>query len=275
MNILTFDIEEWYLYGHNNNNSTSYYLPILDKYLRQLLDLLESRNFKATFFCLGKVAKEYPEVIKLIAEHKHEIGCHSNDHQWLTGLSCKELQSDTKESINILEDITGEKIRSYRAPAFSITESNKWAFDILAENGIERDSSIFPVSRDFGGFPSFNHKNPVKISFNGTTIKEFPISTTNILGREIAYSGGGYFRMMPYWLIRRSLLKSDYGMIYLHIRDFDKEQKMTFNKRHFKNYYGINKAFGKFCKLICDFDFVNLEIADQTIDWKIKPVVHW
>lgn len=270
MYILTFDIEEWYCYQLKDYGTKEFYLPILDQLLGDLLDLLDSRSFTATFFCVGEIAREYPHIIKKIAERGHEIGCHSNRHRWLTELTYKELQSDTKDAITALENTIGKKVRSYRAPAFSIGESNKWALEILAENGIECDSSIFPASRDFGGFPSFTEKKPVTIIYKGIKLKEFPIGTINVFGKEMAYSGGGYFRMMPYALTKRILLKSEYGIVYLHIRDFDKSQKKKINRRYFKNYYGVDGAYNKLCQLILDFDFINIDKADKNINWNTQ-----
>lgn len=274
MNILTFDIEEWYIYQLDGYGGKDYYLPIINGYLDRILDLLDSWGFKATFFCLGAVAREYPLIIRRIDERNHEIGCHSDKHLWLTKFSYKELQADTKNAVVSLEDIIGKKVKSFRAPAFSITENNSWAFEILVENGIERDSSIFPTSRDFGGFPSFYENSPVTISHNGNTLKEFPIGTMKFFGKEIAYTGGGYFRLLPYELIKRVLMNRDYSMIYLHVRDFDKEQMRYFSKRYFKDYYGINRAYKKFCKLISDFDFINVQMADEIIDWNNRPVIY-
>ena len=134
-----------------------------DRYLKMILELLANRGIKATFFCLGKIASNFPEVIKQIVSHGHEIGCHSNEHIWLTKLTPQELKEDTHRAIAALQDITGNKVVSYRSPAFSIGERNKWVIEILAGEGIERDASIFPAKRDFGGFPQFPTDSPTII----------------------------------------------------------------------------------------------------------------
>ena len=193
MNIISFDIEEWYIekkyFGDRKEKYQEY-----DRYLKSILDVLDRRNMKATFMCVGELGHWFPEVIKEIAERGHEIGCHSNEHTWLTSLNSKQLRQDTHDAIASLEDVCGQKVKSYRAPAFSIGDNNKWALEILAENGIELDSSVFPAARDFGGFVSFTSEKPAIIRYNGIEIKEFPICTTKVFGRSIAYSGGGYFR---------------------------------------------------------------------------------
>ena len=180
MNILTFDIEEWYIEKAFHGARKELY-EIFDRYLAQILDVLEERGINATFFCLGKMASEFPEIVKVIAEKGHEIACHSDKHVWLNKMSYKEVEEDTHIAIDSLEQLLGKKIKGYRAPAFSIGENNKWAFEIFYKYGIEYDASIFPAARDFGGFPSFGHNRPVMLSYQGIEIKEFPICMTRIL----------------------------------------------------------------------------------------------
>ena len=143
MNILTFDIEEWYLRKLRYGDTYDKY-EVLDSYLHQILDALEERRMKGTFFCVGGMATDFPEVVRLIDQRGHEIGCHSNRHTWLNKMTEPEVREDTKQAIDALEQCIGKKVRSYRAPAFSIGESNPWAFEILAECGIKRDASVFP-----------------------------------------------------------------------------------------------------------------------------------
>lgn len=290
MNILTFDTEEWFNEKQNHGGREFRYKEF-DDYLGMVLDLLDGLKVKATFFCLGKVASDFPYVVKKIAERGHEIGCHSNEHLWLNTLSPEELQKDTHDAVAAIEDVTGEKVQSYRAPAFSIGENNKWALEILAENGIARDSSIFPASRDFGGFASYRSQRPAIIKYNGIQIKEFPIPTVSLLGKEIAYSGGGYFRFLPYSFVRKTVKKSDYTIAYFHLGDLMKNPNGLMTKEEHEKYYkepgtlknrfvryvksslGTSKAFEKMVNLVCDFDFISVEKADGLINWdSIKTI---
>ena len=196
MNILTFDIEEWYLeqayFGAKDSKYAEY-----DRLLDELLEKLDSRNLKGTFFCVGKLGCDFPYVVRKIDAAGHEVGCHSNTHQWLNKMTYQEAMEDTHAAVDALEQCIGKKIQSYRAPAFSIGGDNKWAFEVLTANGIIRDASIFPASRDFGGFPEFTKMEPSVVRSNGIELHEYPIVTTKVLGKDIAYSGGGYFRFFP------------------------------------------------------------------------------
>jgi len=271
MNILTFDIEEWYHFDvYSTEDKWDNYEPRIDLYLPKVLDKLEEKNIKATFFCLGWIVRKYPDILKRIVERGHEIGCHSDKHLFIKDMTPENFNVDLSSALKSIEDLIGKKVKSFRAPAFTITENEKWAFEVLVEHGIEYDCSIFPATRSYGGFPSFGESTPTIINCNNTFIKEFPINTGEIFGRKFVYGGGGYFRIFPYWLINYLLKHSNYSMNYLHMRDFDFDQprfKYFTIERTFKSYYGLNGAYSKFIRLINDFQWVNVEQADKLIDW--------
>lgn len=285
MNIISYDIEEWYIEKKFRGGRNEKYQEF-DAYLNKILDTLDANNTTATFFCLGKIASEFPNVVKTIAQRGHEIGCHSNEHMWLTKMTPEELRNDTITAIKALEDVSGQRVVSYRAPAFSIGESNKWAVEVLAECGIERDSSIFPAQRDFGGFAAFPSTSPVLVKSNGIIIKEFPISTANLFGKVMAYSGGGYFRFFPYSFIKRHINTSDYAISYFHIGDLLHNKGGMMSREDYENYFkepgtyvnrlkryvksglGTKSAFKKMCKLIENCDYTSLAVADGNIDWE-------
>jgi len=267
MNIITFDIEEWHTYELYPKGGKDYYLPIINQYLDNILDLLDGINTKATFFCLGMIARTYPEIIKKIDSRGHEIGCHSDKHILLTKMTPAEFKADTHAALRDIENVIGKKVPYYRAPAFSITENNKWAFDVLIEEGITTDCSIFPSSRSFGGFPTFKEGKPAIVYINGKSIQEFPISYVTWLGKRWMFSGGGYFRFFPYRLTKKMMDQSDYNMAYFHIRDFDSKQKHVYSLRYFQSYYGIQTAYSKLEKYLKEFPFISLGEAIRKTDW--------
>ena len=224
-------------------------------------------------------------MVKSIVDRGHDVGCHSNEHTWLDKMDEAVLREDTREAIKALEDVSGQRIIAYRAPAFSITEKNKWAIDVLAECGIEMDSSIFPASRDFGGYPMFPQDKPCLVKHGDAIIKEFPIGLTSVMGKRIAYSGGGYFRMLPYGFVKRTMNARDYNISYFHLNDLINQKIMMMNRAEYEEYFkeigtfknrvsryvksniGTGDAYGKLMRLFKDVSFVNLSAADQSIDW--------
>lgn len=290
MNILTFDIEEWALakaggYGSPEKNAE------YDTILNCILNMLDIRGLKATFFCTGLMAKDFPEVVKLIQGRGHEIGCHSNVHTWMNKLTIKEAAEDTHLAIDALEQCIGSKVTCYRAPAFSIGESNKWMFEVLANEGILSDSSVFPALHAIGGFPDFQSRRPCTIEFSGIKLKEYPISLTSVFGRKLTYSGGGYFRFFPLGFIKKQIVNNDYTICYFHIEDVLKEKWRILTKEEYEAYYkepgtlknryiryvktnfGKKQAFGKMMDLIASTVFVSLGQAEKMIDWEHAPSV--
>jgi peptidoglycan-N-acetylglucosamine deacetylase len=277
MNILTFDIEEWFHCDFISDSSTwSGYEVRIHKSTDLILEALSIKKVKGTFFILGWIAEKYPEVVRKILAAGHEIACHSYLHTLVHTMDYQSFRKDTEHALALLEDISGVKIKTYRAPGFSITENNTWAFEILAELGIENDCSVFPAMHDYGGFPSFGDCTPSIIEIKGYKLREFPMNTYPFFNHEIVFSGGGFFRLMPYPLIRHWAKKSDYVMSYFHPRDFDYKQPRLSHLpllRKFKSYVGLKGAFPKFLNWLNDFQVISINEASAQIDWtKVKTV---
>ena len=280
MKILTFDIEEWFHLLDNDSTKSIKQWSNFDSRIRigmdLIYDILEKTEKSATFFVVGWMAEEYPEIIREISDRGFEIASHTHLHQLAYKQDRKVFYNDVEKSIKTLEDCTGKKVSSFRAPGFSITKNNKWAFEILHELGITKDSSVFPASRAHGGLPSYNVAIPSIIDYNGIKLKEFPINTHTILGKPFIFSGGGYFRLLPYKTIENWTIQSNYVMTYFHPRDFDGEQPIVPGlslPRRFKSYVGIKNCKPKLEQWLNDFDFIDLNQADQLIDWNQVPVI--
>lgn len=272
INILTFDVEDWY--------NCDFITPDVDwgkyevriyEFVQLILQELAKKELKATFFCLGWIAEKHPDVIRWIHAHGHHIGCHSYKHGLVYQFDRDGFRQDTEKSKKLIEDLIGESINTFRAPGFSITEQNIWAFEVLTELGFEYDCSIFPAMHDYGGFASYGKAEPAILKLpNGTIIKEFPINSKRVFNKSVVFSGGGFFRFYPYWLIKYWSRRSPYLMTYFHSRDFDPEQPIIESLppiRKFKSYVGLATSFIKFQKLLDDFDFVSVYTADKLIDW--------
>ncbi|MBT5400757.1 DUF3473 domain-containing protein [bacterium] len=280
MNILTFDVEEWFHILDNESTKTeqqwSNFEYRLESNMDRILELLERKNQKATFFCLGWVAREFPNILKKIDDMGFEIGSHSDRHQLVYEQSKSDFTSDLGDSIKSIEDVIGKKVKMYRAPGFSIRERDGWVFEELLRHGIEVDSSIFPAKRSHGGFESFGSAEPSLIKGNGFAIKEFPINLYNMFNKNFVFSGGGYFRLIPYDGLKHMMKESDYVMTYFHPRDFDSEQPVISELsllRKFKSYYGLKSAFTKLEMLLDDFEFMDLNQAISEVKWDQVKII--
>ncbi len=201
LNILSIDLEDWFhILNHSETASPEQwdkFEPRLEKNALRLLDLLEEKKIKATWFCLGWIARKHPLLVKKIAA-SHHIACHSDLHQLVYKQSPAEFRSDTLSARKSLEDLIGKEVNVYRASGFSVTAQTPWFFESLLECGFQIDSSVFPAARSHGGFPGFGAAAPCRISCQSGVLKEFPMNTTSFLGKDLVFSGGGYFRALPY-----------------------------------------------------------------------------
>jgi len=231
----------------------------------KILAMLEQKGISATFFCLGWIAEHHKDLIRKIHKNGHEIACHGHSHQIIYRQSRQDFRNDVTRAKGILEDIIGEKVLGYRAPTYSITEKTLWALDILEDLGFQYDSSIFPIYHDnYGipGAPRFPHL------IRGSSLVEFPITTIKLGPLNLPISGGGYFRLLPYPLIRlglRSLRSSNMPFIfYLHPWEINPETPVVPGMdllSRFRTYTGIKRAYHKFSQLIEDFTFAPVRVV--------------
>lgn len=280
MNILTFDVEEWFHLLDFDETRTedkwSKYPVRIYENIDRILNILEETDTKATFFIIGWIAKTYPDIVKKIAE-KYQIGSHTMTHQLVWQQSKNEFKNDVETSIKLLQDITGQPIECFRAPGFSIRKSEGWAFEILNELGIKYDCSVFPAHHAHGGLPEYGHAKPRLIRYNNIEMREFPICAKEIAGKHIIFSGGGYFRLIPYHLIKQWTKEcNDYCLAYIHPRDLDYGQPMLKDlplSRKFKSYVGLKTAENKLRKYLKDFKFTDIRSTADNINWTSVPVI--
>ncbi|WP_199263552.1 XrtA system polysaccharide deacetylase [Desulfobulbus oligotrophicus] len=236
------------------------YVSRVERNVDFLLDMLDEHGVKGTFFVVGWTAERYPDMVRTIAARGHELGCHSYAHKKIYDLTPEEFRADTARAKDILENITGQPITGYRAPTYSITKRSLWALDILQELGFTWDSSIFPVVHDQYGIPDaprFRFKWP------DHDLVEYPMSTMPALGQNIPVSGGGYFRIFPYWFTRMALRKINSReqqpfIFYLHPWEVDPEQPRMNNagwKSRFRHYCNLDKTASRLKRLLTDFRF--------------------
>lgn len=228
-----------------------------------LLDLLDRHNARGTFFALGWVADKHPQIIRRIADAGHEIASHGWWHRKVTSLTPAEFREDVLSSRTILEQVSGKPVVGYRAPSFSITPGNEWAFDTLLECGYRYDSSLFPINRSNYGYPTAPPL-PHLINRAAGDLMEFPLTTTQICGKRIPAAGGGYIRHFPYSVIRKAFHEKDRsgipGVFYIHPWEIDADQphmpvSWLTTVRHYRN---IRKVLPRLERLLSEFRFTSI-----------------
>jgi polysaccharide deacetylase family protein (PEP-CTERM system associated) len=231
----------------------------------RILAMLDEKRIKGTFFVLGWVADKVPQLVKRIASLGHEVACHGYSHELIYRQTPAVFAEETRRSKTLLEDLTGMPVIGYRAASFSITPRSLWALDTLIEQGFVYDSSIFPVRHDRYGMPGAERAPGFVHAPSGGRIAEFPMSTAAFGPVRVPVSGGGYFRLLPYWFTRaglRSINEQD-GLpftFYLHPWEIDWEQprvKTGFVSR-FRHYTNLSKTEGRLRQLLGDFRFTTM-----------------
>ena len=224
----------------------------------QIIQLLKSADVKATFFVLGWVAERYPEIVKSIIEHGHELASHGYGHQRVSDLSRVEFKQDLIQAKGILENLSGVEIKGYRAPSYSIGKDNIWALEVLAETGHQYSSSIYPIQHDHYGYP-----DAPRFAFKDTNtgLIEIPISTMKFMNRLFPAGGGGFFRFYPYQITRKIIqrvnkLDNQPTIFYFHPWEIDPGQPRQDNaplKSRFRHYLNLHKTEDRLTSLLQDF----------------------
>lgn len=231
----------------------------IEKNMRLLLEILEEMKIKGTFFFVGRLVRDIPDLIKEVAMLGHEVACHSYEHLRLFNLKRDEFKKKLSAAQKSIEDLLGTRVYGFRAPDFSITASSIWALDALKELGFLYDSSIYPIGvHDVYGIKNakpYIHKLP-----NG--LIEFPLSTVKVLGRRLPFGGGGYFRLYPIFLTRLFIFQVNRlghpGMFYIHPYEVGPVIPMISELsfyRKFRHYYNCKNGAKRLKRLLKKIKF--------------------
>ena len=270
LNALTIDVEDYFqveAFARQIDPETwDSYPRRVEKNTDRILALLDKRGVRATFFILGWVAERCPDLVKRIQGLGHEIGCHGYAHQAISDGTYEDFERDLRRAKAVIENITGCGLKSYRAPSFSITSRTLWAFGVLAEEGFEYDSSIFPIAHDLYGMPDAPRFPYIKVLDSEHVIKEFPPSTLRFCGINFPFGGGGYLRLLPYgWTaaaIRRlNELEKQPAMVYFHPWEIDPDQPRILApwRSRFRHYQNLESTERKLNNLLGEFAFSRME----------------
>lgn len=228
---------------------------------RRLLELLDGFGVHGTFFVLGWVAERRPELVRDILAAGHEVGIHGYDHRPITAMTPQAFREDIRRAKGIVEDVTGEPVLGYRAPTYSVVKDTLWALDVMLEEGLRYDSSVFPIVHDRYGIPDAA-RYPWLEEREGAGLMEFPISTVRLLGRNLPFVGGGYLRLLPMRYVRwgmRRVTRSEGRptMLYVHPWEIDPGQPVLPLGRlaAYRHYHGLGRVEDRLRRLLGEFRF--------------------
>ena len=270
MNLLGIDFEDWYhpqlvapFVSEKQKTHTMF------KGLDKILDLLRKNDSKATFFLVGEILKDNPEIFDKILSEGHEIGFHTMQH---SRLDLPNFRPIFKQELEEFKKLTSGKSIGFRAPTFSLNETSSWAIDELVNSGYKYDSSIIPAKTSMYGLPSAE-KSPYRITASSLhkndshgVLIEFPLLVTKILGKTLPAAGGFYLRSLPLKIIKNTIKsyqqKEIPASFYIHSWELTPEYIPKIKlprKNHFITFHNIEKTFSKMNDLLQEFEFTTFE----------------
>ncbi|MDO6524817.1 DUF3473 domain-containing protein [Motilimonas sp. 1_MG-2023] len=264
---MTVDLEDYFqvsaFEGCSNRADWQRFECRIEANTDRLLTLFERYQVKSTFFILGWIAERYPDVVQAIAKSGHEIASHGYDHQRVNTLTEQEFVSDVVRSKHLLEDISGQEVKGYRAPSFSFNQQTPWAYKVLAKAGYRYSSSVYPVKHDHYGSPLL----PRFAFLAHPALLEIPISTLQIAGKNFPIGGGGYFRLYPemlmHWALRQFHRQEQHPYIfYIHPWELDPEQPRPFQisrKTKFRHYLNLEKTQPRMERLLKQYQWQRMD----------------
>jgi polysaccharide deacetylase family protein (PEP-CTERM system associated) len=267
-NALTIDVEDYFhvsAFAPHVPREDWDRLPCrVERNVDAILAMLTEHRTRATFFMLGWVAERYPGLVRRIVEQGHELASHGYAHRRVTEQSREEFREDVTRAKRLLEDISGVAVQGYRAPSFSIGEGNLWALECLSEAGYRYSSSIYPVRHDHYGMPG-----APRFAFHpqGRSLLELPVTTVRYFNQNLPAGGGGYFRLLPYWVSRAWLKRVNEVdgrpcIFYFHPWEIDPQQprfRQASALAKFRHYLNLERTEARLCRLLVDFAWGPIE----------------
>jgi polysaccharide deacetylase family protein (PEP-CTERM system associated) len=257
----TFDIEQhdWIeaAVGHTSSPPLQAdYARRMETCTRWLLDTLAEFGARATFFVVGQIARTHPKLLRDMAAAGHEVGCHSLKHWNVHRQTPEAFRADVREATDVLQQASGSAVVGYRAPTFSVTRATAWAIDVLAEEGMRYDSSVYPVRHDRYGVPDAP-RFPFVVIGRERYLLELPPATLGIAGFNLPAGGGGYFRLFPPAVMRAAVHQTrkhrpGIPVLYFHPWEFDASQPRLplGTAGRLRTYLGISGSRARFRRLL-------------------------
>jgi len=281
-NALTIDLEDWFhpeLVRHRLPSPISLRderrRTLIERSTEQLLGLLRERGIAATFFVVGEVAQQHPQLIQAIAAEGHELACHGMSHKPLWEMTADAFRAELDAFDTVVSEIVpGIDIVGFRAPTFSLDNRTRWALDVLAECGFRYDSSVFPVRTPVYGVGTaplaayYPAAHDIAVSDEKAELVEFPMSVWPLLGWRIPVSGGFYLRALPFGLVKyclRQINRHRPFAVYVHPWEISSDTPrlaLPLTAR-FVTYYNMAGMLPRFENLLDTFSFAPMRTVLQ------------
>jgi polysaccharide deacetylase family protein (PEP-CTERM system associated) len=278
VNAMTCDVEDYFqvqaFAGTVDRGDWDRLPGRVERNTNRVLDVFAECGVKATFFTLGWVAERHPGLLRRMVAEGHELASHGWAHVRADEQEPPVFREDVRRTKRLLEDASGVRVNGYRAASFSIGARNLWALEVLAEEGYTFSSSVYPVKHDIYGMPEAPRFpfHPIK----GSGFREFPVTTTVVGSRNLPSGGGGYFRLLPYFLSAAAIRRvhRDDGrptLFYFHPWEIDPEQPRQAGaplKSRIRHYTNLSVMEAKLRRVMAEFRWDRM---DRVLDAQLSP----
>jgi len=270
MNLLGIDFEEWFhpqLIQEVLKHETKSFEIV--KGIDKIIEFLGKHETYATFFMVGEILENFPDILDKILDNGHEIGFHTMYH---SRLDSENFQEKFSKELDDFAKLTNNKSKGFRAPTFSLNKKSSWVINTLEQHGYQYDSSIVPAKTNLYGTPNAP-KKPYKITSNSLDsdnpngkITEFPLMVTKFLGKTIPVGGGFYLRTLPFGITKKALRsyaqENTPGVFYIHSWELTPEYMPKIKlstKNNFITYHNLDKVLDRMGVLLSNFEFTSFE----------------
>lgn len=212
------DVEDWYHLDYFTRSECDQSYSLLDG-LDRYMQILAEERVLTTLFAVGDLLARSASMLRAARAAGHELASHGFGHQRPLTLSRQQFLEDLRKARSAMADALGAEPIGYRAPCFAIDRER---LDVIRESGFLYDSSRIQFSHHplYGtvDMHGFDHVAPWVYGMG--QFMEFEISTLKLAGRHVPISGGGYIRLLPWWLMRpllsRYIASESLYVLYIH-----------------------------------------------------------
>lgn len=280
MHIFSIDVEDYYHVSNFDSiaprESWEDWEQRVESNSNRMLDLLDEKNVKCFCYILGWVAERYPDLVRRISQSGHIVGSHTYWHRLVYQQGPTALAMDLSMANEVLSKLSGQTIRHFRAPSFSIKKDTGWAVALLRQHGFEHDSSVVPIRHDRYGIPDAP-LDSYTLSCGEQSIAEHPVSVLPTGPLRIPIGGGGYFRIFPWWFTRWGLKQIERSgrtiHFYIHPWEIDPGQPRAQglgSLSQFRHYRNLNRCYDRLGRLFDTFAFGKTELPKPNGNYQLS-----
>ena len=269
MNILGIDFEDWYHPQLVQPYITKEKKPTMFQGMDRILELLNKNETFATFFVVGELLYQNPELLDKIIDNGHEVAFHTMHHD---RLDSKNFSEKFDDELDEFDKLTDGKSKGFRAPTFSLNQDSSWVIEKLEKHDYVYDSSIVPAKSNLYGMPNAQ-QNPYKISSNSLDkhnsngkLIEFPLAITKFFGKKIPAAGGFYLRSLPMKITKNTIKNYEKNNIpatfFIHSWELTPEfipQIILPFKPNFVTFHNIKKSYSRMNEVLENFNFTSFK----------------